>query len=264
MAVAAFDLAERYQTPVFVVSDLDIGMNDWVVPAIRWDDAYQPDRGKVLSAEDLERMEKFYRYLDVDGDGIAARTVPGTHPKGAFFTRGSGHDRFGRYTEDSDAYKDVVDRLDRKIGGAAARVPAAEVHGSGDAEVGLVTIGGCRAAVLEARARLGARGVEADVMRIRGFPFGSEVESFLEAHDRVFVVEQNRDGQLRSLLTLETEFPLERMLSVRSYGGMPLSAREVIDAVTEELGAGTLSVEAPDADEEKAAARRPSRRRKRA
>lgn len=249
MAVAAFDLTERYQTPVFVVSDLDIGMNDWVVPEIRWDDAYRPDRGKVLSADELERMEKFYRYLDADGDGVPARTVPGTHPKGAFFTRGSGHDRFGRYTEDADAYQDVVDRLDRKVGGSVERLPKPEVRmaagGShrtaadmmpGDpAEIGLVTLGGCRAAVLETQARLGDRSLAADVMRIKAFPFGPEVVEFLEAHDRVFVIEQNRDAQLRSLLALETEFPLERMTSVLSYGGMPLSAKEVIDAVEQAM-----------------------------
>ncbi|MCA1789022.1 MAG: 2-oxoacid:acceptor oxidoreductase subunit alpha [Thioalkalivibrio sp.] len=245
MAVEAFDLAERYQTPVFVVSDLDIGMNDWVVPEIRWNDAYVPDRGKVLNAEDLEKTEKFYRYLDADGDGIAARTLPGVHPKGAFFTRGSGHDRYGRYTEDADAYQDVVDRLDRKIGGSPARTPKPEMHaakvGPGGeiadpAPIGLVTIGGCRAAVLEARAQLADRGLDADVMRIKAFPFGPEVAAFLEGHEQLFVIEQNRDGQLRSLLALETEVPLERMVSVLSYGGMPLSAREVIEAVARGVG----------------------------
>src|SRR5687768_2334949 len=127
-AVRAFDLAERFQTPVFVASDLDIGMNDWMCRKLTWDDAYRPDRGKVLDAEDLERIERFYRYLDTDGDGIAARTLPGTHPKGAYFTRGSGHDRFGGYTEDSDAYQEVMDRLARKVAGAAPAVPAPEVH----------------------------------------------------------------------------------------------------------------------------------------
>jgi 2-oxoglutarate/2-oxoacid ferredoxin oxidoreductase subunit alpha len=235
MAVAAFDLAERYQTPVFVVSDLDIGMNDWVVPAFRWDDAYRPDRGKVLSAEELEGMQKFHRYLDVDGDGIAARSLPGVHPRGAFFTRGSGHDRFGRYTEDSEAYQEVVDRLDRKIGGSVDRTPTPEWVGSRDAGVGIVTVGGCRGAVLEARARLESAGIPVDVMRVRAFPFGPEVRGFLEAHDPVYVVEQNRDAQLRSLLALDTGFPLERMTSILSYGGMPLSAHEVIAGVAPDL-----------------------------
>ncbi|NJD19437.1 MAG: 2-oxoacid:acceptor oxidoreductase subunit alpha, partial [Gemmatimonadetes bacterium] len=127
-AVAAFDLAERFQTPVFLISDLDIGMNDWVIPRLEWDDAYRPDRGKVLSAEELEKAKSFFRYLDVDGDGIPYRTLPGEHPKGAYFTRGSGHDKYGRYTEDDAAYVEVVDRIARKVASAADRVPAPEVH----------------------------------------------------------------------------------------------------------------------------------------
>ena len=244
MAVAAFDLAERYQAPVFVLSDLDIGMNDWVVPELEWDDAYQPDRGKVLTAEDLERLEHFHRYLDVDGDGIPARTVPGTHPKGAFFTRGSGHDRHGRYTEDADAYTDVMERLARKIDGAWERLPEPEIQmasGAGVAAVpsasgeaaatGIITVGGCRGAVLEARDRLLAAGLPVDVLRVRSFPFHPDVEAFLQAHQRVFVVEQNRDRQLRGLLSLETAFPLERMIPVGSFGGMPLSARDVLEGM---------------------------------
>ncbi len=235
MAVQAFDLAERYQTPVFVVSDLDIGMNDWVVPTLEWDDAYRPDRGKVLSALELEEMERFHRYLDVDGDEIPARTLPGTHPKGAFFTRGSGHDRFGRYTEDADAYADVMERLARKIDGAAEALPRPEVHLAPGAQLGIVTVGGCRGGVLEARDRLLERGVAVDVIRIRGFPFGREVREFLEGHRQVFVVEQNRDAQLLGLLTLETGVPRERMIPVGSWGGMPLTARDVIEGI---MGAG--------------------------
>ncbi|MDH5588419.1 MAG: 2-oxoacid:acceptor oxidoreductase family protein, partial [Gemmatimonadota bacterium] len=127
-SVAAFDLAERFQTPVFLVSDLDIGMNDWMIPRLEWDDAYRPDRGKVLSAEDLDEMDAFYRYLDVDGDGIPYRTLPGTHPRGSYFTRGSGHDKWGRYTENSEAYLEVVDRLVVKIRSAAEHVPQPEIH----------------------------------------------------------------------------------------------------------------------------------------
>jgi 2-oxoglutarate/2-oxoacid ferredoxin oxidoreductase subunit alpha len=231
MAVEAFDLAERYQTPVFVVSDLDIGMNDWVVPALEWDDAYRPDRGKVLGAQELEAMERFHRYLDVDGDGIPARTLPGVHPKGAFFTRGSGHDRYGKYTEDADAYTDVMERLARKVDGAALEAAQPEIHSTPGTGVGIVTIGGCRAAVLEARDRLGETGVGVDVLRIRGFPFPPGVREFLENHERIFVVEQNRDAQLRSLLTLETGFPLSGMVPVGSWGGMPLSARDVLEGL---------------------------------
>ncbi len=235
LAVEAFDLAERYQTPVFVLSDLDIGMNDWVVPELTWDDAWRPDRGKVLSAEDLEAMERFHRYLDVDGDGIAARTVPGTHPKGAFFTRGSGHDRFGRYTEDAEAYSDVMERLARKVDGAVERIPPPEILLAGadgaSSRLGVVTLGGCRGAVLEARDLLLEEGIALDVMRLKGFPFGPGVAAFLEAHDRIFVVEQNRDRQLLALLVLETGVSRDKLVPVGSFGGMPMSAREVIEGV---------------------------------
>jgi 2-oxoglutarate/2-oxoacid ferredoxin oxidoreductase subunit alpha len=233
MAVAAFDLAERYQTPVFVLSDLDIGMNDWVVPELEWDDAYRPDRGKVLTADELEKIERFHRYLDVDGDGIPARTLPGTHPKGAFFTRGSGHDRFGRYTEDADAYTDVMERLARKIDGSVERLPEPEVLATPGTTLGMITVGGCRGAVLEARDRLRDAGIAMDVLRVKAFPFGPEVTQFLDAHDTVFVAEQNRDAQLLGLLLLETSFPRERLVPLGSFGGMPLSAREVMEGLRE-------------------------------
>ncbi|HVB38425.1 MAG TPA: 2-oxoacid:acceptor oxidoreductase subunit alpha, partial [Vicinamibacterales bacterium] len=242
MASEAFDLAERFQTPVFVVSDLDIGMNDWVVPRLTWDDAHLPDRGKVLSAQALEQMTtKFARYLDVDGDGIAARTLPGVHPKGAFFTRGSGHDKYGTYTEDADEYQEVVDRLARKINGAASAVPAPEFHLQPGAEVGIVSIGGCHGAVLEATHRLKAQGITADYMRIRGFPFDTPVVDFLKRHRTVFVVEQNRDAQLRALLTLETGVLRDHMIPVLDYGGLPLTARRVVDAVVQHVHQGTVA-----------------------
>src|SRR5689334_20513501 len=205
MAIAAFDLTERFQTPVFVVSDLDIGMNDWMCPRFSWDDGYRPDRGKVLSAAELEKVEKFWRYLDVDGDGIAARTIPGSSPKGGYFTRGSGHTKFGTYTEDADEYQEVVDRLAKKLANAANAVPGPELRSSGKkTDIGIVSIGGCHAAVNEAVDRLAADGVHADYLRIRAFPFAASVREFVEAHPRCYVVEQNRDGQLRSLIALET------------------------------------------------------------
>jgi 2-oxoglutarate ferredoxin oxidoreductase subunit alpha len=226
LAVAAFDLADRFQTPVFFVTDLDIGMNDWRVPRLEWDDSYRPDRGKVLNAEQLERMEAFYRYLDVDGDGITARTLPGVHPKGAFFTRGSGHTKFGAYTEDSDEYSDVMLRVARKIENARAHVPKAVIHSTGN-ELGIVAIGSSDGAVREAVEQLAAEGIKLDYMRIRAFPFGQEVEDFLSAHRLNFVVDQNRDGQLASLLTLETKVPKEKLKSLRYFGGLPLSAEHV-------------------------------------
>jgi 2-oxoglutarate ferredoxin oxidoreductase subunit alpha len=237
MAVQAFDLAERFQTPVFLVSDLDIGMNDWMIPRLRWDDAYRPDRGKVLTAEELEGMGKFSRYLDVDGDGIAARTLPGVHPAGAYFTRGSGHDRHAAYTEDSAAYQEVVDRIARKLRGAATAVPAPEIRVRPGASVGLVALGGTHGAMLEAVDRLAERGVAASYMRIRGFPFSPLVDEFLRAHERVFVVEQNRDAQLRSLLMIETGIAGDRLGSILDYGGVPLSARRVVDGVLSQLTA---------------------------
>jgi 2-oxoglutarate/2-oxoacid ferredoxin oxidoreductase subunit alpha len=235
-AARSFDLADRFQTPVFLVTDLDIGMNDWVVPRFRWDDAYRPDRGKVLSAEELEAGAAFARYFDVDGDGIPYRTLPGAHPRGAYFTRGSGHDSHARYTEDADAYQDVVDRIARKIDSAATAVPEPEVRRVRGATCGIVTLGGCRAAVLEAQDRLKRHGVKADVLRIRGFPFHPQVKRFLERHERVFVVEQNRDAQLRALLAVETEVPIASLSSLRFYGGFPLSWGPVVHGVLRELG----------------------------
>ncbi|MBW3553327.1 MAG: 2-oxoacid:acceptor oxidoreductase subunit alpha [Gemmatimonadetes bacterium] len=241
-AVAAFDLAERYQTPVFVVSDLDIGMNDWVVPRLRWDDAYRPDRGKVLSAAELEAGARFARYLDIDGDGIPHRTLPGVHPRGGYFTRGSGHDSHARYTEDSVAYREVVDRIARKIDGAATAVPEPELvvddalGAERPATVGVVTIGGCRGAVVEARERLRDHGVVADVLRIRGFPFHPSVRSFLDRYERVFVVEQNRDAQLRTLLVVECGVDPARLEPLLFYGGMPLSWGPVVKGILAALG----------------------------
>jgi 2-oxoglutarate ferredoxin oxidoreductase subunit alpha len=227
-AVKSFDLAERFQTPVFVLSDLDIGMNDWMIQRLTWDDSYRPDRGKVLSAAQLDQIRTFHRYTDPDGDGVPYRTLPGVHPAGAYFTRGSGHNRFGAYTEDADEYAEVVDRIDRKIQRAARAVPAPVVRTAPGARLGLLTIGGCHAACVEALDQLGKEGVTVDYMRVRGFPFGDEVRRFLESHETNFIVEQNRDGQLRNLLMLETGVPVEKMHSVRYYSGFPMSAEHVV------------------------------------
>jgi len=234
-AVHAFDVAERFQTPVFVLTDLDIGMNDWMVPKLSWDDSYRPDRGKVLTAAQLDEVTTFHRYLDVDGDGVPYRTLPGTHPNGAYFTRGSGHNRFGVYTEDADEYTDVVDRIARKIHNARKSLPAPVVRTHAGAKIGLVTVGACHAACLEALDLLAHEGIVVDFMRVRGYPFADEVGAFLEAHEMNFVVEQNRDGQLRSLLTLDTGVPLDKLESVRYYGGFPLSAHHVIAGVKAKL-----------------------------
>jgi len=227
-------LAERFQTPVFMLSDLDIGMNDWVCPRLKWDDAYRPDRGRVLSAAELEALPKFQRYTGENADHVSARSLPGVHAKGAFFTRGSGHNKFGGYTEIPDEYQEVMDRLARKHKAAAKAVPAPIIKKQPDATFGIVTMGGCDPAVREAIDKLAERGIIADYMRIRGFPFDDSVEAFLREHDRVFVVEQNRDAQLRQLLVMETSVvgAKEKLKSVLVYGGFPLSSRHVIDGVT--------------------------------
>ena len=230
-AVKSFDLAERFQTPVFVLTDLDIGMNDWMIPKLEWDDAYRPDRGKVLSAAELEQVAQFRRYTDVDGDGVPYRSLPGTHPKGAYFTRGSGHNKAAGYTEDDAEYTEVVDRIARKIQNAAKAVPAPIVRKTAGATAGIITVGGCHAACLEALDVLAKDGIALDFMRVRGFPFGDEVAQFVDEHEVIFVVEQNRDGQLRSLLTLETGVALEKLVSVRYYGGFPMSAHHVVSGI---------------------------------
>jgi 2-oxoglutarate ferredoxin oxidoreductase subunit alpha len=189
----------------------------------------------------LEGLERYCRYLDVDGDHIASRTLPGVHPKGAFFTRGSGHDKYGRYTEDSEAYIEVVDRLRSKIDSAGDHVPAPEVYSvDGGAPIGLVSVGGCHWAVLEARDELLARGVEVDYLRVRGFPFNQTVEDFLARHQRIFVVEQNRDEQLRKLLLIETRCAKDKLASLTYYGGQPLSKGHVLAGLATHLEPATV------------------------
>ncbi|MDH3431332.1 MAG: 2-oxoacid:acceptor oxidoreductase subunit alpha [Gammaproteobacteria bacterium] len=238
MAQEAFDLAERLQTPVMVLSDLDIGMNDWMVPEFDFDDSKVPDRGKVLSADDLESMEKFYRYLDVDGDGIPYRTLPGTHPKGSYFTRGSGHTKYGGYTEDSDEYQDVVDRLLLKWETARSIVPQAEIQYSKFNNAALMSVGSSHAACTEALDRLKEQNIAVNYCRIRAFPFGASVKEFIEQHEVVYVVEQNRDAQLRALLMLDCDADPTRLVSLLHYNGMPLNAGFVVGKVLEERSKG--------------------------
>ena len=231
----AFDLAERLQTPILVLSDLDIGMNDWMCPEFKWDENYLPDRGKVLDNEALAKISKFWRYYDHDDDGIPQRTIPGVDSKGAYFARGSGHNQYGAYTEDSRDYQVVIDRLRKKWLTAARLVPKAVIESGASSELGIVTLGSGDAPVREAIARLGAQGVKLDYMRVRAFPFGDEVEQFLNAHQVNFIVEQNRDAQLRALLTLETGVAKNRMRSILHYNGMPLAANYVMAGVMAEV-----------------------------
>jgi 2-oxoglutarate ferredoxin oxidoreductase subunit alpha len=235
MAVQAFDLAERLQTPVLVLSDLDIGMNDWMCRDLKWDDAYRPDRGKMLNKSEIEKLEKFYRFVDKDGDGITYRTLPGVHPKAAYFTRGSGHSQFGMYTEDSAEYQLVLDRLLKKWATAKKLVPRAIIDATAASEVGIVSIGSCDGAIREAMDLLRARGVQVDYMRVRAFPFSEDVERFLAVHQLIFVVEQNRDAQFRALLTLETAVEKSKLRSLLHYSGLPISSTFIVDGVLGEV-----------------------------
>ncbi len=229
----AFDLADRLQTPIFVMLDLEIGMNDRLTKPFQWDDSRRMDRGKVMTAEDLNAGKLFGRYLDVDGDGIAYRTLPGTHPsKGAFFTRGTSKDRMARYSEEGHDYQENMERLLKKHGTARTLVPPAiERKASVPTRLGAIYYGSTSPAINEAELLLAEKGVQVDLLRVRGFPFGAEVEAFIAAHDCVFVVEQNRDGQLRSLLINELEIDPKRLAKVVHYDGTPISARFIAGAI---------------------------------
>jgi 2-oxoglutarate ferredoxin oxidoreductase subunit alpha len=235
MGAQAFDLADRFQTPIFVMLDLDIGMQDWLCDPLEWDDAHRMDRGKRMYAADLEAGKDFGRYLDVDGDGIAYRTIPGTHPKrGAFFTRGTSKDRYARYTEDGGAYVDNMQRLLRKFETAKSYVPEPVIERAKQpTRAGVIWYGSTGAPMAESLATLEAQGIHLDRMRIRAFPFADSIPEFVAAHDHVFVVEQNRDAQLRSLLINECGISPERLIPVLHYDGNPLTARFVIHEIAE-------------------------------
>jgi len=199
-----------------------------------WDDNYVPDRGKVLGAAELEEIEKFNRYADQDGDGICYRSLPGIHPKGAYFTRGSGHNEAAQYTEDSDEYRQVLDRLNLKSSTAANLVPAPDILSAGESTaLGLISLGSCDSAVREALSLLSGDGIAIDYLRIRGFPFSSAISDFLDQHDIVFVVEQNRDAQLKTLLLTETSAIKEKLRSILEYNGIPIDCRNIRRRVCE-------------------------------
>jgi 2-oxoglutarate/2-oxoacid ferredoxin oxidoreductase subunit alpha len=229
----ALDLADRLQTPVLVMSDLELGMNDNLSDPLVWDDARRYDRGKVLDAEDLEQVERFGRYLDLDGDGIGYRTYPGTHPsKGAFFTRGTSRDEFAAYTESPDAYVRNMDRLLKKWRTAATLVPRAEIRSTGK-RAGIIYFGTSMLPMAEALDLLAEEGIQLDTMRLRAFPFGDEVYRFIEDHDVIFVVDQNRDAQMKTLLVTEGGLNPADLVSVRYFGGLSISADEIQRQVSE-------------------------------
>ena len=231
----AFDLADRLQTPIFVMMDLDIGMQDWLCAPLAWDDARRMDRGKVMTAHDLDAGRDFGRYLDVDGDGIPYRTYPGTHAaKGSYFTRGTTKDRYARYTEEGPAYVDNVQRLLRKFETARALVPKPVVQPAAQpTNAGVIWFGSTGAAMAEALAELEHQDVHLDRMRLRAFPFADEVADFIAAHEHVFVVEQNRDAQLRMLIVNECGVDPDRLIPVLHYDGTPVTARFITREIAE-------------------------------
>ncbi len=233
-AQEAFNLAEKFQTVVFCMSDLDLGMNNWMSDPFEYPYDIPIERGKVLAGEDLERFGRFARYQDVDGDGIPWRTLPGTdHRLAAYFTRGSGHNENADYTERPEDYIALMDRLTRKMETARHAVPQPEIHLSGNARVGIIAYGTTHHAIDECRDQLKTEaGLDTNYMRIRALPFSPEVGSFLAAHDRVYVVEQNRDGQMRILLAAEYPEHAARLRSILHYGGIPVDARFISKALS--------------------------------
>jgi 2-oxoglutarate ferredoxin oxidoreductase subunit alpha len=233
MAVDAFDLTERFQTPIFVMSDLDLGMNNWMSDPFKYPDRTF-DRGKVLTAEDLKRLGSFQRYADVDGDGIGYRTLPGTdHPAAAYFTRGSGHNEKALYSEKPDDYKRNMDRLAKKYETSRAHVPQPEVGYLKDAKVGFLAFGTTHWAIIESQDQLKREyNLPVSYYRLRAIPFTRHLAEFFEKHDRVYVVEQNRDAQMASLIKLELTSELgAKIRSIRHYSGLPIDARFVTDAI---------------------------------
>ena len=237
----ALDLAERIQTPVILLTDLDLGMNDWMSDPFEWDDARSYDRGKVLKAEDLDAMteagERFGRYLDKDGDGIPYRTFPGTHPdKGAYFTRGTSRDEYAVYTEDGNQYVENMERLERKFQTALQYMPVPVItEGNGGSKVGVIHYGTTEPSMREAIEMLAEEDRHLDDLRLRCFPFHDAVREFIDAHDQIFVVEQNRDAQMRTLLVNELEIDPARLTAITHYDGTPINANKIAEAIRAQL-----------------------------
>ena len=238
----AFDLADRLQTPIFVLLDLDIGMNEWLCEPFKWEGKSPMDRGKVMTAEELEAGKDFGRYLDVDGDGIPYRTYPGTHPtRGAFFTRGTSKDRYARYSEEGQIYVDNMQRLLKKFETAKSLVPApVRRQAKQKTRYGAIYFGSTTPSMHEALDTLEEHGIHLDTLRIRAFPFSQEVTDFVAEHDQVFVIEQNRDAQLRTLLIAENNIDPRKLISILHYDGTPITARFIIGAIAARLQAPTV------------------------
>jgi 2-oxoglutarate ferredoxin oxidoreductase subunit alpha len=238
MSIEAFDFAEKFQTPVFVMTDLDLGMNNWMADPFVYPE--KPiERGKVLNAEDLNRLGGFGRYKDVDGDGVGYRTLPGTnHPNAAYFTRGSGHNEKAQYTEREDDYINNMDRLAHKFESMRKHLPEPVVRNAENAKIGFVAFGTSDYAVRESCDQLKAEyGIEASYLRLRAYPFTHHLTDFIRRHERVYVVDQNRDAQLLGLMRLEFDADIiAKLRSLRYYGGLPLDARTVTDDIVKQEG----------------------------
>lgn len=237
----SFDLADRLQTPILVMIDLDLGMNEHLSPPLKWDDSRKYDWGKVYDAEELEQMAQYGRYLDSDGDGITYRTIPGTHPtKGSFFTRGTSRDEYARYTEDGSVYVRNMNRLLKKWDTAKEIIPQPEFYQQGNQnKEGVIFFGTTTDSALEALDLLREEGIELDAMRLLSFPFSKQVEDFVQAHERIYVIEQNRDAQMRSLLINELEVDPAKLIRVLNFDGMPITAAyiqgEIMEKMVEEV-----------------------------
>jgi len=242
MTADAFDLAEELQTPILVMTDLDLGMNDFISEPLVWDENRTYKRGKVLTAEDLDKIEKFGRYLDVDGDGIPYRTIPATHPtKGSYFTRGSSRDEYAVYTESSEAYQRNMDRLMKKWETSKNLVPAPELYQEkNENKDGILFFGTSTFAAEEALDILKENGKPMDAMRLKSFPFNETVENFINNHEKIYVVEQNRDGQMKSLLTIELGTNPSKLISVLNYDGTPITADMILNQISNKFASSTL------------------------
>lgn len=241
-AADSFDIADKLQTPVIVMSDLELGMNEQMCDSLEWDDSREYDRGKVLSEEQLNDIEKFGRYQDVDGDGIAFRTYPGTHPeKGSYFTRGSSHDEYAAYTEDGDIYARVMDRIANKFETALKFIPEPEIAinkevNQNGLKLGLLFYGTTTSAIQESTDNLVKQDMHFDTARIKAFPFHNSVREFIDQHDYVFVIEQNRDAQMKSLLKIECGADHSKLISILSYNGVLITAQRIEQEISEFVG----------------------------
>lgn len=245
-AADAFDIADRLQTPVIVMSDLELGMNEQICDPLQWNDKREYDRGKVLSAEALESIQRYGRYLDTDGDGIPYRTYPGTHPeKGSYFTRGSSHDAYAAYTEDGNVYAEVMDRLALKMRTAVKYLPKPEITAQGKHRLGMLYIGSTQSAIEEVQDNLAKKGINLNTMRIRAFPFHEEVKQFIDQHELVFVIEQNRDAQLKSLLKIECNINEQQMCSILSCNGVLITPTHIEQAILQTMPKLAHSNEVP-------------------